>query len=139
MPLRMNRPQRSHLNLTPMIDVLFLLIIFFMVGTEFAEEESQLSVKLPRAGTANPTAADSSRVKQLTLLSTGKLALDGQLFTDLELQSKLQTLHAQHPDLAVIVRGDSSATLQRLVEVMNLCRNAGILQQGIQYTPLATE
>ncbi len=64
-------------NLTPMIDVVFLLIIFFMVGTQFTEQERQIEVKLPGAGELQSMIAPPDR-REITVDAQGAISLDGQ-------------------------------------------------------------
>ena len=54
MPLRTDSLEEPQLNLTPMIDIVFLLIIFFMVGTRFSENEQQYEIELPKASAVEP-------------------------------------------------------------------------------------
>ena len=135
MPIRVSQSKRSHLNLTPMIDVLFLLIIFFMVGAKFTELESSIDVKLPAARSAETAAESVSRAKQVVILPNGSVHWENATITDSELQERLRELCKLHPDTAVLIRSDAAISIQRLVEVMTACRNAGVLQQGLAFLP----
>ena len=87
MPLRNQLEEMPALNLTSMIDVLFLLIIFFMVGTKFVETEHQLDLKLPQVKSANTTNAPEKKV--VNVYSDGHITLDRQQVTLEELTDRL--------------------------------------------------
>ncbi|MBX3440130.1 MAG: biopolymer transporter ExbD, partial [Planctomycetaceae bacterium] len=57
MPLKTQQPEEPALNLTPMIDIVLLLVIFFMVGTQFTEAERQYQIDLPAVSVAQPLTA----------------------------------------------------------------------------------
>ena len=77
-----NRSQEDvTINLTPMIDVVFLLVIFFMVGTKFSESESRINVSVPSVGPMNAISrVPDERVIELT--AEGKVLLDGEAVTN---------------------------------------------------------
>jgi biopolymer transport protein ExbD len=118
------------LNLTSMIDVLFLLIIFFMVGTKFVENDRQIELKLPRvqAGGALTSAPEK---KIINVYRDGEITLDHKSVTLDELTSRLAAARSQYKALGVLVRGDGAVTLERVASVFNACKQAGIGELGI--------
>ena len=91
MVLKTTREELPALNLTPMIDVVFLLIIFFMVGTKFAEEERKIDVQVPSVGEA----AASIMVRQkrtVSVLRDGTVLLDDQQLSIPDLTSALRQI-----------------------------------------------
>lgn len=118
------------LNLTSMIDVLFLLIIFFMVGTKFVEADRQIELKLPqvKAGGAL-TAAPEKKV--ISVYQDGQITLDRKNVTLEELSARLAAARSQYKALGVLVRGDGSAPFQRIAHVLNACKQAGISDLAI--------
>ena len=77
MPLKTQQDEQPALNLTPMIDVVFLLIIFFMVATKFSERERDIELELPEVAAASAmTSAPKQRVVTVSRLR-GKSTLDG--------------------------------------------------------------
>ncbi len=112
MPLKVsNSDELPAINLTSMIDVLFLLIIFFMVGTRFAEKETPFQINLPKTSNPNPMMQKpaSLAVKQFP---DGALEFEGRIVTPQELTSLLASRVNSFPDTAVQFRpdGDSKAS-----------------------------
>lgn len=130
MPIRTYQDEQPNINLTPMIDIVFLLIIFFMVGTEFVEMERELIVDVPRVSDGAPlTAAPEKRV--INVYRDGHVSLDEQPLTMAELKSQLSEARMQYSGLGVVVRGDAEGAFQNVASVLDTCRQAGISEMGI--------
>lgn len=118
------------LNLTPMIDIVFLLIIFFMVGTKFTELERKIALDVPRISDAGPLApAPSKRV--INVHRNGTIELDGERLDLQQLTARLAAAREEYADTGVIVRGDADGAFQNVAEVLGACRRAGISELGI--------
>ena len=76
MPLKLNQEESPTINLTSMIDILFLLIIFFMVGTKFTESESNIQINLPKVA-PNGAMLPSPSSKTVYLTTDGAIRIDG--------------------------------------------------------------
>ncbi len=114
------RQVRAEMNLTPMIDVVFLLLIFFMVATKFAEIERDLQVNPPSARDAQPvTAAPKELIVNVT--RDGRFTVAGVEYPVEDLERLIAQAVEENPDQAVVVRGDRKAILQLPVDVLNLC------------------
>jgi len=125
MPLKTFQDEQPSPNLTPMIDIVFLLIIFFMVGTKFVDIERKIAVKVPHVTDAGAlTPAPEKRV--VNVHQDGRISLDRQFVTIDELKSELIAARSQYQDLGVIVRGDAEGAFQNVVTVLNACRQAGV-------------
>ena len=114
------------LNLTPMIDVVFLLLIFFLVATKFEEQERELPIVLPQASEAMPL---SSKPKELfvNVARDGRYVVNGQQLNDAALLGALQQAAASNPGRqTVIIRADKHCFWQSVVNVMNFCNQARI-------------
>ena len=130
MPLKTHRDEQPTLNLTPMIDVVFLLIIFFMVGTKFSELERKIGLQVPQVSDAGAlTPAPEKMV--VNVFHDGRVTLDRQSVTLDELTSRLAAARGEYKDLGVMIRGDAGGTFQRVAEVLNACKQAGIAELGI--------
>jgi biopolymer transport protein ExbD len=130
MPIKTFQDEQPSINLTPMIDIVFLLIIFFMVGTEFVELERELVVDVPRVSEGDTlTAAPEKRV--VNVYRDGRVALDNQAMTVDQLKSELRAARSQYAGLGVIVRGDAEGAFQNVASVLDACRQAGIAEMGI--------
>jgi biopolymer transport protein ExbD len=130
MSIRRQTFEEATINLTPMIDVVFLLVIFFMVGSRFSEAESRIKVNVPTAGEMQSmTRAPDERVVAIAL--DGTVSLDDRQLTLAELTAVLRAEHANYPDLKVAVRGEADGTTQQLVNVLQAVRVSGVDQIGI--------
>ena len=124
------RPEDATINLTPMIDVVFLLVIFFMVGSEFSEAESRIKVNVPTVGQMQSiTRAPDECVVAIAI--DGTITLDDQPVTLPQLTAELRSQHANYPGLKVAVRGEATGSLQQTVEVLHAVRSSGVDQIGI--------
>jgi len=130
MPLKTHLDEQPTLNLTPMIDVVFLLIIFFMVGTKFAELERSLSLKVPRVSDVEALApAPEKRV--INVYSDGGITLDRETVSLDQLQQRLAAARSQYEALGVVVRGDAEGAFQNVAGVLSACRRASIQDMAI--------
>lgn len=129
----MSKRQRSEdatINLTPMIDVVFLLVIFFMVGSKFSEAESRIQVNVPSVGEMRSiTRVPDERVVSIEL--DGTVTLDSTPLTLSQLTAALRAEHANYPSMKVAVRGEASGSVQQMVEVLQAIRVSGVNQIGI--------
>ncbi|MEM7813219.1 MAG: biopolymer transporter ExbD [Planctomycetota bacterium] len=125
MAVRVRGLDEPALNLTPMIDVVFLLIIFFMVGSRFTDDERQLDIRLP---TTAETLTLTSLPDPLTVSVDleGGITLDGETVSAEQLEQRLAAARANYAGQAVVVRGDRGAAYQRLVDALAICRKAKI-------------
>ena len=130
MPLKTHSDEPAHLNLTPMIDIVFLLIIFFMAGTTFTQLERNVDLQVPQVGESEAlTAPPDKRV--VNVFRDGRITLDARPVGLAELQSGLASARRQYSDLGVVVRGDAGSAFQRVAEVLNACKQAGVRELGI--------
>ncbi len=133
MPLKVQKDIDSSINLTPMIDIVFLLIIFFMVGTKFSEwneMERNLPLQVPAVSDATAlTSAPQKRV--INVLGNGQILLDRVEVSLGELRDDLANARQQYDQLGVVVRGDASVRYQRVAEVIATCREANVLDLNI--------
>ena len=116
----------SKLNLTPMIDVVFQLLIFFLVATKFEEQERQFPVILPEASEAMPLIA---RPKELfvNVDRNGRLVVGGQQLDRTGLLTAFQQAAANNPgQQTVVIRADKRCAWEHVVGVMDLCNKAEI-------------
>ncbi|QEG36199.1 ExbD/TolR family protein [Bythopirellula goksoeyrii] len=130
MPLKTQQAEVPQLNLTPMIDVVFLLIIFFMVATKFAEVERDIDIELPEVAAAAPlTAAPKQRV--VSVQADGQLLLDSEETTLTRLTDSLKVAQQEYPQLSVVIRGDASCAFQHVAAALAACKDANISELGI--------
>ena len=134
MPLKTHLDEQPTLNLTPMIDIVFLLIIFFMVGTKFSELERKIGLRVPEVANAEAlTAAPEPRV--VNVYRDGRITLDRTPVTLEDLTEKLAAARSQYSELGVLVRGDAEGRFQHVAEVLNACKQADVRELGISVRP----
>ncbi len=119
------------LNLTPMIDVLMLLIIFFMVGTRFIESEKAMQLQIPRVSDTAKALTNAPAKKVVNVFRDGSVTLDGKPVSLGQLTNRLASTRSQYKSLGVVVRGDADANFQRVASVLNACKQAGVSDLGI--------
>jgi biopolymer transport protein ExbD len=110
------------LNLTPLIDIVFLLLVFFMLTAHFIEDQA-IDIKLPVAQSSRPSVEDDT--VEVTLLPNGDLLVDGRAATLENLEERLRgALHAPNKRY-VRLKGDQAAAFGAGVKVIDAARNAG--------------
>lgn len=114
-----------NINLTPMIDVVLQLLVFFLLATTFLDPERRLDVELPAADSAN-AAERSFQELVIDVSRDGSLALRGRSITSHELARELAGAAQGDPDALVTIRGDRAVEHQEIVRVMDACRRAGL-------------
>ena len=116
----------ASLSLTPLIDVVFLLLIFFLVATRFEEAERELSVVLPQASEAKPLTQKPDETF-INIDSQGRFVLNRETVDDAKLLSILKQAWANNPGRAtVVIRADKRTPFQYVATAMNLCNMADI-------------
>ena len=118
----------SEINVTPMLDLCFVLLVIFMITTPLMESNNDLALPSGNSTSAN---ADPDKVHTITVDRNEALTLDGQSVLVAQLRERLETLHRDKPDAAVIIRPHKELTVQKLVGVMDAVREARIGKVGI--------
>ena len=123
MPLRTDTLDEPQINLTPMIDIVFLLIIFFMVGTRFSEMEQQFDVELPTAGAVVPLTATPDAII-INVDRSGAIRVNNKVLTLDELRDMLVAAVKAYPKQSVLIRGDGQGAYQYMINIMDACHTA---------------
>jgi biopolymer transport protein ExbD len=113
------------MQLAPMIDIVFLLLIFFIVTWQFSRSETEMKISVP----SSQEGADPKRVLGEIIVNvrvTGEVVVEGQVMSQAQLKQKLSAIARQHQNQPVRLRGDSKAEYQTIVEVIDTCQKAGI-------------
>ena len=119
------------LSLTPLIDVVFLLLIFFLVTSEFEDEERRLDIVLPSATSAKPMIA---KVREIVvdIDRGGGVFLAGQKTSIETLEDLLSRAVADNPSSQeVIIRADRGVAFQPVVDVMDVCNRTGVEKYSV--------
>lgn len=116
----------STVDLTPIVDTVFNLLIFFALSLNFAATSGGINVKLPKAQTVEPVKAEQLTVN---LTKDGKLYLNDKLITLDKLNDTLR--QNQKKDSLIVIRADRSVEHGRVVEVMDIARTNGFSRLAI--------
>jgi biopolymer transport protein ExbD len=130
MPLKLQQDEMPALNLTSLIDVLFLLIIFFMVATKFDEMERNIEVDVPQVAQAGD-AAQPREPLVVSVAADGHMELDGTRVTSDELISRLTAARTPLTEPTVVIHGDAACPFQNVATALGACRQAGVSELGI--------
>jgi len=115
----------KQIDIAPLIDIVFQLLIFFMLTSSFVVQPG-IKVKLPKAVTSEAVKFDNVEV---IVSGENIVYLNGKIVTTKELKKMLKQI-AQR-DQAILIKSDRRATLGRVVEIWDMCREAGIKQLNI--------
>ena len=136
MPLRTESLEEPQLNLTPMIDIVFLLIIFFMVGTRFSEIEQQYDIELPTAASVEPMTSRPDAMV-LNVARSGDVTISGEQITLEDLENRLVAARTAYAEQSVLIRGDGEGIYQGVIDVMDICHRAKIHRFSLAFQPIA--
>lgn len=116
----------SSLSMTPLIDIVFLLLIFFLVTTRFSEEDHELEVMLPTASEAKPLVVKPKEIF-INIDSKGKYFVGSKQFELTDMEAMLAEADVNNPTgQTVIIRADKRVEWERVVAAINACQRAGI-------------
>ncbi len=124
---RLNAEQESEINLTPMLDIVFIMLIFFIVTTSFVKE-SGIDVNRPTAKTAERKERGNIII---SIKANGEVWIDKRAVDIRAVRANVARLHAENPLGSVIIAGDRDASIHYLVEVMDQVRLAGVYNASI--------
>ncbi len=125
MKLRVADEDEPGINLTPMVDVVFNLLVFFMLATTFAERERLLDLELPFASATN-TRAPEPRELVINVARDGAVWIDGRSLQGEELTQVLSEAAARDARTLVTIRGDRRGYYDEIVRVLDVCMQAGL-------------
>lgn len=125
-PTLINRG-RGGFNMTPMIDVVFLLIIFFLVASHLSDQDTQMQMDLPTAESGSVTLEAVKRRITINVPQSGKVLLAGRSIAIDELEGKFKSLMKESDsDLEIRIRGSRSVDYATIDPILNACAKAGI-------------
>jgi biopolymer transport protein ExbD len=126
MNLRARAPlHHPGIQLAPLVDVLLLLLIFFLMTWNAARNENELDVKVPKASAAKEHSAPIGDVV-VNVKSDGSVVVNRRSLNTNELTDLLKGLVQLNSDQAVVIRGDEAGAYKNIVEVLNVCSQAGV-------------
>ena len=131
MNLRRSRGEEPEVNLTPLIDVVFILLIFFMVSTTF-QKESQIKIELPEA--SGEPVEDRKELLEIVIDAQGRYFIDQQQVVNTELDTlkrAIQKYLGKQSDLPVVIRADRSTPYESVVRAMDATAQLGLVKMSL--------
>ena len=129
MNLRPNPPDDMDINLTPLIDVVFLLLIFFMVSTTF-KDDARLRINLPEADGQTVSAAEPEML-EIVIDRAGRFYVDDRAVTDRALETLKRAMTdalGEHKTLPVLVKADAETPHQAVMRVLDAAGQLNLIQ-----------
>jgi len=120
------------INLMPLIDMVFLLLIFFLVATSFAQEERDQRVKLPITSSPKPLSAPPRQVI-INILQDGTTKVGARVYDRQKLTNLLSRVARNEPERMVLIRADERSLHKYFAGVASLCKKVGINEVKIGY------
>lgn len=117
-----NNKSKTKIKILPMIDVLFFLLVFFMLFTTFRTTPAGLDIDLPQAETVTEQKQEQLMV---SVSANGQIYVDDQLLTKTDLKNEVATIIEQNPKAVVIIKADRAVAYDEVVEVMDIARQVG--------------
>jgi biopolymer transport protein ExbD len=125
---RQNLSTLSEINITPLLDLAFVLLIIFMITTPLLE--SSMNLVIPSSGTTN-SPIKSSQVQIVSIDRNETIRFNNQVIDLKALTTRLTELKHTNPDIAVVIRPDRDLPVQKLIALMDALKQAQITKVGI--------
>jgi biopolymer transport protein ExbD len=124
-----------HINMTPMVDVVLCLLVFFMAATRLYDwDESEFVVNVPAVSDAAPLTAAPDDLA-LTIVEPGKVAVGESTYDLPTLGTMLREARGRYADQGVVIRGDAKLNYQDLADVLSVCDGSGIRNVRLPVRP----
>ena len=118
-------PQHPGIQLAPLVDVLLLLLIFFLLTWNAARNENELDIKIPKASAATEKTAPIGDVI-VNVKADGSVVVNRRVLAGPDLLALLKNLVQLNADQAVVIRGDEAGEYKNIVNVLDICSQAGV-------------
>jgi biopolymer transport protein ExbD/biopolymer transport protein TolR len=125
---RNNLTTLSEINITPLLDLAFVLLIIFMITTPLLE--NSVNLVIPSSGAANAP-VNPAEVQTISIDRTEAIRLNNEAIDPAMLTARLVELKRANPDVAIVIRPDRELPVQKLVELMDALQRAEITKVGI--------
>ena len=130
---RNNLSTLSEINITPLLDLAFVLLIIFIITTPLIENSASLAI-LPSSGAAN-AAVDAAKVQVVSIDRAEAIMFNDEIVDAATLTTRLTALKQANPDVAVVIRPDRELPVQTLITLMDAVQRAQITKVGIATKP----
>ena len=130
-PISQAVAEEEEINITPMLDVVFILLIFFIVTANFIKEPG-LEVNRPDSETAEPT---ENAAILIAVGNAGEIYMDGRRIDKRQVKANVVRLPAENPQGSVVIQADEKATADTIMAVMDGAREAGVYNISLASEP----
>lgn len=124
-----------HIDFVPMADVLFNLLIFFLLATTIAQVEREMSVALPTASAAAPISQQLSEII-INVDKEGRLTVGGGPIEPAQLREQIESAVKTNPQQKVSVRGDRTTAYANIAAALDVCKAAGVPMPYLDTVPI---
>jgi biopolymer transport protein ExbD len=124
--------KKARIEIIPMIDTIFFLLVFFMISTLSMTQFKGMPVNLPKAASGEQAPAESAAI---TINKEHQIFLDKQPVEKTSLADRLGGLIAKNPELLVVINADDGVEHGHVVEVMDIARSANVAKMAIAVKP----
>ena len=131
----MKKTSRSHhstlseLNITPLLDLVFVLLVIFIITTP--QMMNNLEMNLPSGKPPPKTNQPKPKINSISVAANGQTSLNGEGVTIPELKDRLEQLQADDPDLKMVVKGADAVDYQNMINVLDVLRQLDITKVGL--------
>lgn len=123
------------INVTPMLDLAYVLLVIFIIMT--TSSVAGLKINLPKPSN-KPATTEKKEVRIVQILANGSLMLNGAAISIGELESRLTAAHAREPDMPVVIKGDPQANYALVVDIIDMAGRLNIANVGLVTSRIGT-
>lgn len=134
MPLKLQPLDEPSINLTSLLDVILFLVMFFMIGTHFSEDERQTDIKVPTVADNTTLSAAPDEII-VNVSADGRVSVQNESKTLESLKDMLRAAREGFPNQGVIIRGDGRCQYQQVMDAFSVCKEAGIRNISVAHLP----
>jgi biopolymer transport protein ExbD len=118
----------SELNITPLLDLVFVLLVIFIITTPQMMNNLEMNLPSPKPPAKKP---HEPKINRIAINAQSQITLNGEPVTIAELKDRLAALQAGDPDIAVVVKGDDEVEYQGMVNILDVLRQLDIEKVGL--------
>lgn len=134
MPLKVAPLEEPTINLTSLLDIILFLVMFFMIGAHFSEDERQTDIQIPGA-MASTTLSGAPDAIVINIATDGQVTVKGEPQTLDALVELLIAARSEFPRQSVVIRGDGRCQYQQIMDALSVCTEAGIGNVAVAHLP----
>ena len=123
------KEEKCHANLTSMIDVIFILLVFFMISTQF--KNSSIKMQLPKL--EKGSSAEAMQKEPEISANAELIFFNGMQVSEQELEKNLLNLSKEKPEMTVRFKGDKNISYQRFLEIYSIIERSGIKKIAVEH------